>query len=473
MSMFTTFTKTKSALVIKIAVAVILLLAVGGEARAALPLTGLKLPSSPNSTVFQVYSCIQLADGVQVKGGANLQPVTHRNGCKFVAEERKSLKYTYECVNSTTLKISWKDECSLPSLPEMAQLTVAVDSDTPLANNLLLGSTDQTLAKFRLTNNNVESVIIKKLTLSFNLKSQATASVLQNIRIYDNETGNMLGMAAGIGNFVGAYGNAVINFNNCQIARNSTKVLMVKADFASYANSGTASSNAAVQVAILKDVSFEAGVQHPIQAVGFTSGKALGVLSFKFQARDGNAPLTTVTNGNRSQLTANQGHVRADEFVLYRVKLTAAWANDTPSGSSFPSFAQTIGKFVATNLANNGSYDATVKYINLQLSSTIVVSQPRALKVYKDSLATSALAVKNLSNFTATTNFVDSDFTDVYIASGSSKTFYATLDTIDARPLNALSVRVPAGGIVWRDGVTDGIIAMDFWLPLSFKTLVY
>ena len=114
------------------------------------------------------------------------------------------------------------------------------------------------------------------------------------------------------------------------------------------------------------------------------------------------------------------------------------------------------------------------------------------MTVYKDSLATTALATSNFaaaekfdgtgpsgSVAAASTRIAESDFTDVDIASGASKTFYVTLDTSDAASTKSLSIRIPAGtassnlGFLWTDGVSTSLTAMGADLPLLYKTFTY
>ena len=161
------------------------------------------------------------------------------------------------------------------------------------------------------------------------------------------------------------------------------------------------------------------------------------------------------------------------------------------------SSSQTVSVVNVTNTANSGGYTATVKAMNISLSTTIsnAATVDRNLNVYKDSTNTTALGTTTYLDTTmavagdsyTNTNFLNGDITDVEISSGSTKTFYFTLDTTDATTNNTLSVTIPAYhsskygatasdgayGLVWSDGLTTTIVASDNILPLIYKTLSY
>ena len=116
------------------------------------------------------------------------------------------------------------------------------------------------------------------------------------------------------------------------------------------------------------------------------------------------------------------------------------------------------------------------------ISQNAGVNTARTVTVYKDSLATSALATTNFtaiqvgSSMSRTQFAVEQpsdNFTDVEIASGASKTFFFTFDTTDAAAAENLSIRVGNTYVRWTDGVTATITAMANELPLQFKTFTY
>ncbi|HBV58351.1 MAG TPA: hypothetical protein DEB73_03795 [Candidatus Magasanikbacteria bacterium] len=385
-------------------------------------------------------------------------------------------------------------------------LTVAIDSDTPLPTNLLMGAPDQTLAKFKLTADPSENINITELVLSNAVMSGATGT-LSNIRLYD-ENGVQIGQAinafnsAQTSNTLSTTTYAGANFSgfNYVVPANQSKVITVKADLTTYQDLGVTATGKAFQLALVPDYDgTTSGVQLPITATGAQSGATSVIAVGNFTATSDTAgtttPLTLEANGTTTQVAAVTGQVRANEFVLYRVKLAIAWASDAPSGASSPNAAQTIAKFTIQNMANAGGYVATVFAVNFSISTTISNTADRVLTIYKDSLSTASLGTTTfitgatIAKVMGNTNFVDGNMTNVEISSGSSKTFFVTLDTTDAASTKSLSITIPNShvsmavsgtgatryGILWGDGVSGSttIVGNDRQLPLAQKTLTY
>ena len=211
--------------------------------------------------------------------------------------------------------------------------------------------------------------------------------------------------------------------------------------------------------AILRSYTNTQGTDTTVTAVGASSGQTI-------------VP-TVVASSGWTTVPGAYG----EKGTAYRVKLATSWASDTPSGASSPSASQVVGKLVITNLANAGSYTATVGSFNFELSSTIkLATDNRVLTIYKDSLSTTPLAIHTFvvgQSFSGATTITAADFTEVVIASGASKTFYVTLDTSEAQNGDSLSLRVKGGGIDWSDGVSANLTAMGTDLPLIYKTFIY
>lgn len=387
-------------------------------------------------------------------------------------------------------------------------LTVAIDSDTPLPTNLLMGSVDQTLAKFKLTADPSESINITELVVSNAVMSGATGT-LKNIRLFD-DAGVQIGQAvnafnsAQTSNTLSTTTYAGVKFSGFTyvIPANQSKVITVKADITTYQDLGITATGKAFQLALVPDYDgTTSGVQLPITGVGAQSGATSVIAVGNFTATTDTAgtttPLTTESNTTARQVPeAVTGQVRANEFVLYRCKLAIAWAGDTPSGASSPNAMQTIAKFTIENKANAGGYSATVYALNFSISTTISNTADRVLTIYKDSLSTTALKTTTfvtgatIANVMGNTNIVDNVTTDdVAISSGASKTFFVTLDTTDAASTKSLSITIPNShsamvksgtaptryGILWGDGVSGSttIVGNDRQLPLAQKTLTY
>lgn len=385
-------------------------------------------------------------------------------------------------------------------------LTVAIDSDTPLPTNLLMGAVDQSLAKFKLTADPSESINITELVVSNAVVSGATGT-LQNIRLYD-EAGVQIGQAVNAFNSAQTsntlstttYAGAKFSGFTYTIPANQSKVITVKADLTTYQDLGITATSKAFQLALVPDYDgTTSGVQLPITGVGAQSGATSVIAVGNFTATTDTAgtttPLTLEATGTLTQVAVVTGQVRANEFVLYRAKLAIAWAGDTPSGASSPNAAQTIAKFTVQNLANAGGYSATVYAVNFSISTTISNTADRVLTIYKDSLSTASLGTTTfvtgatIAAVMGNTNLVDANMTDVAISSGASKTFWVTLDTTDAASTKSLSITIPNShvsmaktgtgatryGILWGDGVSGSttIVGNDRLLPLAQKTLTY
>jgi hypothetical protein len=347
--------------------------------------------------------------------------------------------------------------------------TVAIDSDTPVATNNLMGATDQILGKFNITASSTEAISITQLVVSNRVSSGATGT-LKNIKLYDNDNGAVIGTAVASFDSSSATTtlvHAVFSNLSLTIPKGSSKVIQVRADISTYDDTGFTTTGQTSNLAIAK---YYTGTSLAITSTGASSGVTInpnvidsGVVVLGVNITGGN---NRVAYGSTT--------------TLYRAKLTTAWSSDTPAGAASPGSAQTVAKFVINNLSNSGNYTATVKKVDFDLSTTIsqaiTSNNTRTLTVYKDSLSTTALATTAAGNAVHNfqdTNITESSFTDVSISSGASKTFFVTLDTSDAASTKSLSIRIGSGDVAWTDGITSTITDMGQDLPLQYKTFTY
>lgn len=352
-------------------------------------------------------------------------------------------------------------------------LLVETDPNTPIANHYLMGSTDNVIGAVAISASSTEAVNITQIVLSAAFGSGATGT-MKNIRLIDNVTGAQVGNAvssfsdvvAGTSSPTTTYSHATFTGLSLNIPAGVQKTLLIKVDFATYVDTGLSSTGQVVAPVILANY-YTNGSTNPITATGAQSGSSLTAVV----AGENNIAWPTV-GGNYGAYMASA--------TLYRARLTVAWAGDAPSGASSPSTAQTVAKFVITNMANAGSYNATVQLINFDLSTTIsgTANVARALTIYKDGLNTTALATTSFGvaqTPSGTTTITSGNFTSVTIASGSSKTFYVTLDTTDAAQNKNLSIRIGSGEIQWADGAmaSPGYSTKMAELPLQYKTFTY
>lgn len=415
----------------------------------------------------------------------NISPsVNIANGAQYVVDVFGDLKTSYtgaaslievDSVTATGHDTGTSASASSQNLSTQAvyvassgNYMVALDPDSPVALKLspvLMGATNQMLAKFKVTASTTENINITQIVLSNNVSSAATGT-LQNIKLYELESGNQIGSTVpsfDTTNATSTFVHAVFSSLNWSVPKGTSKTIVVQADVTTFeAGSYTTTG----QTNVISFLKYYSGTSGSFTSTGASSGISI-------------TPSLNAGSTTWGGVGSNNIVVSAATSTLYRAKLSTAWASDTPSGLTSGSATQTIGKFVIANAANAGSYSATVKKIDLDLSTTISIAtgNSRTLSIYKDSVSGTALGTTSFGgatnqNFTAT-NITEGNFTDVEISSGASKTFYAVLDTSDASANKTLSVTVGSGDVTWTDGITASITSMTEDLPLTTKTLSY
>jgi hypothetical protein len=349
------------------------------------------------------------------------------------------------------------------------ELTVTVAADTPTAQQLVLGSTGVTLAKFKLAASAAENIGISEIIVADDMtaggagtRRVATGS-LKNLKLYNGDT-----LLASVASLTETYNTtspyAVFTGFELTIPKNQNITLTVKGDLTSYDDGGVPSSSHRIFIPIDYKTSV-AGADEPSTAVGAGSGFSITSTSLDLSANTDAA-----LNGNIMDLV--------------RAKLTLAHAADSPAGASTASSEQTVAKFVATNGSNIGNYSVTIKNLNFSVSAAgASLYTSAAQKVYKDSISTSnQLATTSYCTGTgvscvySTTVYAEASFTDLEIAAGSSRTIVVTQDTSTSgfSASETLSVGVPATGATWTDGNanSDVYYTVD-GLPIAGKTLVF
>ncbi len=370
------------------------------------------------------------------------------------------------------------------------RLTVAVDADTPLGTNLAVGTVDQSVARFRFTNNSQEKVQLNDLAVSFHMPfGVGAATSTRNIRLFDESGIQMANAVQLVRSNTSTYAHALFSDLNLQMGVNKIRTFTVKVD--------VVEKDRFQPVIIAGDYDGNRpSTQLAVSAVGVTSGIQLQERDVTFVARSGNIAHGEFQEypthrGPEDLLSIRQrGSVEADQFVVYGTKVSLAWAGDTPSGIAEPSAEQIIGKFIVTNHANVNNQEAIIDALNFNVASNNFNQGRATLKVYKDSLNTPALATTQIllgSNEYPNqyTHFASHMFNDVVINSGASKTFFVTLDTNLARNNATLSLSIPGTevptvqnprgrmSILWGDGIRQLIFANDRTLPLVPKTFSY
>ncbi|MBI4812717.1 hypothetical protein HY798_04790 [Candidatus Falkowbacteria bacterium] len=334
-------------------------------------------------------------------------------------------------------------------------LTITLDTDSPLAQQLVMGATDQTLAKFKLAADAAEDINITKLVLN-NLMTTAGTGTIKNIKLYDGTT--QVGQAVTPTTDYATTTYGAFSGISLTITRNSNKIITVKGDVTSSDAGGTSGSTHELSVYPTYD-----GTNEPVTATGASSGQS-------------------ITSGYLDIGGTTDVQVRGNQMTVYKTKVTVAFAADTPSGASVGGDDMTVAKINITNSANTGNYSANIAALNFAISQTdISNTADRELKIYKDSISSGNLLVT--TNWVAAGNqnfgdtaITDAGMTDVEISAGATKLFIITMDTQNAGTNDKLSVNMAAGDIIWDDNTdttgTDDIATVDS-LPLTPKTLTY
>ena len=354
-------------------------------------------------------------------------------------------------------------------ISSQGNLTITLDGATPIAQQMVMGATDQEVARFKLAADVSENITISEIYMAANVKATATGT-FKNIKLYVD--GVQVGSASNFGSTsTSTYAVAPFTGLALTIPRNSNKVIVVKADVSV---SGDADSADTAAFSIIHDYdSGTAGVQEPITAKGASSGQSI--------------------TGAYLDLTASPDvDFSAQTMTVYASKVTLAFASDTPSGAQSIGNDAIVAKIIATNSANAGNYTSTIKYMNFDISQSGTSKAAGAaveIKVYKNGainssnlVATTSFAAAESRNIgdteytngtSNTTNFVDTE-----ISAGQSMTFIVTMDTDQVEisadtTAESIGIGLASDDLGWRDGViTTDIVTCDS-LPLSSKTLTY
>jgi len=330
-------------------------------------------------------------------------------------------------------------------------LTITLDNDTALAQQVLMGSTGLELAKFKLAADAAEDISISKIVISDFLTAAATGTI-KNLKLFVD--GAQVGQTINLTNDYATSSYGVFDGISLTIPKNNNKILTVKGDVNTYDNGALSNSGHNISMRTLYDGTYE-----PITAVGASSGQS-------------------ITGAYLDILGTTDGHVIGNQMGVYKTLISVAWAPDSPSGSAVGGTDFTVAKINITNTTNVGNYDATIQALNFAISQTgISNTADRELKIYKDVISsgnlleTTSWLASGVQNF-GNTAITDAGMTDVAISSGATRLFYVTMDTSDAGSDDKLSIYVDSADVTWNDGVTADISAVNS-LPLIPKTLTY
>lgn len=341
-------------------------------------------------------------------------------------------------------------------ITESGDLTAAVGADAPSEFYLTMGSTNQEVGRYKLTAGKAEAITITDFVVSFVANNVATAvtGVVKNVRIMDGD--KMVGQSVASLSTASATGvassTAYAAFSNLtfEVPKNSSKTLKVLVDLPTQPDSFSSST---FYTSIMTD---------------YTSTGSDGVVA---RGTSSGTSLSSITGLNNTGLKGNLMHP-------VKANLSVAHASDAPSGATSKGDDKISAKWIFTNAANANAQAITLKLLNINIDTSISAAaahSARELKIYKDSISTSnqlastsyvsSYSSGDLGGSNDGTGFADSDFTNLTIESGESKTVIITLDTDDASSnqtltLGLASTHVNGGGtqrnsIQWHEGMTN------------------
>jgi len=325
-------------------------------------------------------------------------------------------------------------------------LTIAIDSTTPDAAQIAMGSTDTTLAVLKFTASSSEDINISRIKLK-NTGNAGTS--LSNIKLYDGLTQ----VGATINSFDAA-SNGYAEFNlasNWVITKNTTKTLTVKASVNIYPNA-TSAGTEIVGIAAAGDV----------DTYGASSG---------------------------ANITETVTSAAGNTFTVVRTKITVAKASDSPAGSAGKSATHTIAIFSVTNSSNPDNQEAKITDLATRIAFGTGDWATTTVKVYKDSVTSANLlgqaSIANTASngdvaFEGWTTGGDSNpaansLKDATIGAGATIKLYVVVDTTAAPDDSSITASLNAGDVKWYDGVfTAGTASTTVdSLPVTGGTLTF
>ncbi len=227
-------------------------------------------------------------------------------------------------------------------------LTITAGASTPVANIVVMGETDQTLATLDFAAGAGEDVNVSVITIT---DTSSFGGSLSNIKLYDGAT--LLGTVASFN----AQSNGTATFNLASdwvIPRNVTKTLTIKGSVSPY-GSAVAGGTHVLNLASAANVTSRGG-------------------------QSGTAITETVTSATGTSQT------------VYRTRATVSKASGSPSGSAVAGAGATVLEF---DVAANSAYDAVVNAVALTISGSVDTTSTGAANLYKSTDLSTALATES------------------------------------------------------------------------------
>ena len=330
--------------------------------------------------VVDLYADILTRDGTVASGNYNAAEI----GLEFVSVSATGVNTSADASYSTVVNLH------NVVLATSGSLTVTQNAGTPVAGQLVMGETGQTLAILDFAAGSAEDVNVSVLILT---DTSSFAGSLSNVKLYAQGITDPIGTVSSFS----AQANGTATFNlaaDWRIPRNETKTLTVKADVNAY-GSGVSGGSHTVNIADNSAVT--------------TRGASGGVAITETVA---SAPGGTAQN-------------------VYRTRAVASLASTSPGGSSTVGAGKSVFEFTVTA---NSAYATVVNTVVVTMSGSANMTSTGNAILYKSTDLNTALATEAYVTDTATsgttTTFVNSAGCDSGIPFGANVRIYD--DTLSA-----------------------------------------
>jgi hypothetical protein len=353
-------------------------------------------------------------------------------------------------------------------------LTAAVSSDTPVAQQLVMGAVNQPVLKFKLTAGKSEDLSVTELAAAVTILAGTTPTgVLSNIRLLEGDA---------------QVGNPAVSLTTLD----ATTTVATSTAYAKFtALSITVPKNTSKTYTVVADVAASPDIYSGLNFTAYLVNGYDQSGSLAIVAKGAKSGATITASGVVGGFSAST--VRGNVLSVLKTKITVAHAAGAPTGNQSAGPDSVVAAFVVSNSANSNGQAAFISSMDLKISTSIsspVGSPVRYVKIYQDSVSSgSPLITTGLVGTEGqkgllgplrdeSTNPVfrlgtDNFSTASQIDAGASRTFYVTLDTSDASVgSKTLTVGLAADDILWTDGYTAGLTSVNS-LPLAGKTLTY
>lgn len=409
--------------------------------------------SSPSTTAGTTYSFVP-SEPIAVSAGeqytidvyADLKSDATTTKTAFVGVVFADMSYQGTTTNTSSTYSGNDVDGQKVYISTGGTLTAAKDADTPISAYLVMGKTDQSIAKFRLTASADEDLTVTRIVVTDTTSAPGT---LINLKLYDSN-GTQIGSTVDSLSTTNANsGTAYADFSNLSLTvpKGSDVTVEVKADVNAYPNATSGSTHT---LSLQHDYSTSSDTQAAITYMG-SSG--------------------SVSSAPSSDVSANQ-------MTVYRTGLTVSLSSSSPSGAQATNASHYVAYF---NFTADSAYRVNLEHINVVLSGTALPSSGTVSLYLRDdsgridgasgtwTIGTSSQVALTpttpieISAGTTKTLIIETDTTGFQTgSSGSTKSFVVTLNK--ANGVNAWE---------WSDGVTSNIAPLSTEYPVYSNTLQF